>query len=144
VELVSGPWNPDQVRHYLTEHVIPIRVATSGSSGPIVQSLWYLFAADALWCCTQHDSVLVRRLRKDPRIGFEVSADAPPYRGVRGRGVASLDQAGAQEMLPRLIDRYQAPTRLATWLMGRISSEVVLQISDLRLASWDFTARMTR
>lgn len=141
----SGPWDDAVVRDWLARTVVPIRLATSGREFPLVQSLWFLLDDDALWCCTQADSVLARRLAREPRCGFEVSPDAPPYRGVRGTGRAVLDPGAAASVLPRLIDRYLGPTPgpLAEWLLSRLDREVAIRIDGLALTSWDYSARMT-
>ena len=77
----SGPWDEQEIREFLSAAVIPVRVASNGSSGPLVQSLWFVPDGTTLRCCTQQSSVLARRLGKDDRIGFEVAADAPPTVG---------------------------------------------------------------
>lgn len=139
----SGPWSADLVAAYLDQSRIPIRLASSGSF-PLVQSLWFRFEEGALWCATQADSVLAQRLRRNPRCGFEVSADSPPYRGVRGTGLATLVPEAAAEVLPRLIRRYQGTddSPLAAWLMSRITTEVAVRIDDLTVTSWDYSSRM--
>ena len=139
----SGPWSAAQISDYLTATAIPVRLASSGSY-PLVQSLWFLFDGDSLWCATQEDSVLAQRIRRDDRVGFEVSSEHPPYRGVRGTGHAHLERAAAADLLPRLIDRYLGaePTPLASWLMSRIDSELAICIDGLSMTSWDFSARM--
>lgn len=143
LDLRSGPWSVDEVRAHLQSTVIPLRLASAGRY-PLVQSLWFVLDDDALWCATQEDSVLARRLRRDPRCGWEVAADAPPYRGVRGTGEASLEMAAAADVLPRLIDRYLGDTEspLGTWLMSRIDTEVAIRIDGLAVTSWDYTPRM--
>lgn len=140
----SGPWAAAEVAQYLQDAVIPIRIATSGSSGPLVQSLWFIHDDDALWCATQDDALIIRRLRADPRCGFEIAADDPPYRGVRGQGVARIENEAAARVLPRLIDRYLGPepTPLGQWLLSRIDTEVAVRIDDLAVSSWDFSGRM--
>lgn len=140
----SGPWTAEAIADYLDSTVIPIRLASSGRQFPMVQSLWFLHEAGALWCCTQAESVLAARLRADPRCGFEVSADAPPYRGVRGTGHATLDASAAASVLPRLIERYVGaePSTLGEWLLTRIDSEVAIRIDGLTATSWDYSARM--
>ena len=142
-EIRSGPWTEEQVDDYLRTTAIPLRLASAGRN-LLVQSLWFEFDGSSLWCASQSDSVLVRRLRKDDRIGFEVSADSPPYRGVRGHGRAHLDPPRAADLLPRLIDRYLGPTPspLADWLLSRVDNEVAIRIDGLVVTSWDYSARM--
>ncbi len=140
----SGPWAVDEIERYLRDTVIPVRIATIGSSGPMVQSLWFIYDDGSLWCATQSDAVVVRRLRADPRCGFEVAADSPPYRGVRGRGRATIEADEAATILPRLIDRYlgSQPNPLGDWLMSRLDGEVAVRITDLTVTSWDYSGRM--
>jgi len=139
----SGPWPLERVDEYLRTTAIPLRLASAGRN-LLVQSLWFEFDGSSLWCASQSDSVLVRRLRKDDRIGFEVSADAPPYRGVRGHGRAHLDPPRAADLLPRLIERYLGPepSPLADWLLSRVDNEVAIRIDGLTVTSWDYSARM--
>ena len=143
IRLRSGPWPADEVAEYLDGARIPLRIASQGTY-PVVQSLWFLRDGSQLWCATQTDSVLAQRLRRDDRCGFEVSADAPPYRGVRGTGHATLDPRAAADVLPRLIARYLGPEpgQLADWLMSRIASEVAVRIDRLTVTSWDYSGRM--
>lgn len=146
VEIRSGPWDLAAIESFLDSAVIPLRLATQGSSWPLVQSLWFLFDGSALWCCTQRDSVVAKRLRKTPQCAFEIAADAPPYRGVRGRGIAALDPEPAADLLERLIARYLAgrDSSLAAWLRARVADEVAIRIDTLAVTSWDYSARMKR
>ena len=141
---VTGPWDFPQISTFLAQAVIPIRVASSGSRGPIVQSLWFDYDQDALWCATQASSLLVKRLTANNEIGFEVSGDDAPYRGVRGTGVASIHPELAGEVLHRLIKKYQgdAETDLSQWLLSRLDKEVAIKITAMTLATWDFSGRM--
>lgn len=146
VEIRSGPWDLVAIEGYLDSAVIPLRLATKGSSWPLVQSLWFLLDGSALWCCTQHDSVVAKRLRKSPECAFEIAADTPPYRGVRGRGIASLDPEPAGDLLERLIARYLAgrDSSLAAWLRAQVADEVAIRIDTLSVSSWDYSSRMNR
>jgi hypothetical protein len=77
-------------------------------------------------------------------VGFEVAADTPPYRGVRGTGVAHLINHDVESTLRRLIKRYQGDerTELSDWLLGRVDSEVAVRIEPRTIATWDYASRM--
>ena len=141
---ITGPWGEDRIEDHLRSTVIPLRLATSGRTGPTVQSLWFTWADGRLWCATQQDALVVQRLRADPQCGFEVARDEPPYAGVRGIGeVELIDDRGA-EVLRTLIQRYLGggSPDLARWLLSRADNETALAIRPRRLSSWDFSARM--
>jgi len=143
-ELISGPWDADEVSQFLSNAAIPIRLATRGREHPLVQSVWFSFDGSTIWCATQADSLLARRLRNDNACGFEVAADSPPYCGVRGHGVAEFHPEKAADLLDHLIDRYLGDdnSSLADWLQSRLDNEVAIGITDLRVSSWDYTQRM--
>lgn len=146
VEIASGPWGRSQVEAFLRETAIPVRLATSGRAAPLVQSVWFLYDEDALWCCTQADALLTRRLTSQPHCGFEVSGDLPPYHGVRGTARAEILPDRAAEVLPRLIVRYlgEDPGPLGGWLLSRLDHEVAIRLHDLRVSTFDYTRRMTK
>jgi len=142
---LSGPWDRAQVARFLDRTAVPMRIAVNGSQGfPVLASLWFLPDGDDLLCATSPRARLVALLREDPRCGFEVSPDQPPYRGVRGRATASLSQDGGGPLLERLLKRYGIPRDggLARWLLTRADEEVVITLSPRRLLSWDYSRRM--
>ena len=141
---VTCPWDITQASVFLRQAEIPIRVASSGSRGPIVQSLGFDFDGAALWCATQASSLLVQRLTANNDIGFEIAADTAPYSGVRGTGTASIHPELARAVLHRLITKYQgnSETDFSTWLLSRLDKEVAIKINALTLATWDFSGRM--
>jgi nitroimidazol reductase NimA-like FMN-containing flavoprotein (pyridoxamine 5'-phosphate oxidase superfamily) len=143
---ITGPWSRGDIAAFFENAIIPIRVASNGADGPLVQSLWFHFDGQALWCATQSTARLAKRISRDNRVGFEVAGDEPPYRGVRGTGIAELLPERAGAILPHLIDRYQGdtPTPLSNWLLSRLDSELAIRIEPLTLHSWDYRERMKR
>ena len=142
---LSGPWNEAQVAAHLEGAVIPLRLAVlDRGGGPLVLSLWFLQEDGALWCATPETARVVEALRRDPRAGFEVAADQPPYRGVRGQGRASLHPERGAEILARLLERYGIPpqSRLHRTLSARAATEMAICLRPERLTSWDFSQRM--
>ncbi len=145
MRIVSGPWGVDRVEEHFLGTAIPLRLACLRSNGwPLVLSLWYLYRNGVLWCATQANSGVARCIEHDGRCAFEIGPNSPPYRGVRGRGRAVIDQQRGREILRALIDRYlgSEDSSLARWLLSRADQEVAIRIADLRISSWDYTERM--
>ncbi len=98
----STPLTPG-IAAYLEAVRIPLRLSCLTTSGwPIVLSLWYLHEAGRLYCATLATARVVEYLRREPRCGFEVGADQPPYCGVRGQARAEIDPALGQDAPARL------------------------------------------
>ena len=138
-------WTTDQVAGYLQQMRIPLRLACATESGwPMVLSLWYVPIDGRLYCATQRSAKVVRYLRRDPRCAFEVAADEPPYRGVRGQGKAILNEGRGAEILEILLVRYLGGTEssLAQRLLARSENEVAIEIEPRTLFTWDYSARM--
>jgi hypothetical protein len=134
------------VNAYLDAIAIPIRLSCVDKSGwPRVFSLWYLRRGGEICCSTQARSLIASALTANPRCAFEVAADHPPYRGVRGRGLARVESQPPEDILSYLIHRYlgDEDSSLARWLLGRRSSEVTIRVVPSHLHSWDYTRRMT-
>lgn len=141
----SSVWDEPQIRRFLAECVIPIRLACLDSKGsPLICSLWFLYDDNALWCATQQSASLARILQAAPQCGFEVAPEAMPYRGVRGQGLASLSAEQGSAVLLRLIDRYlgDRESDFARWLLARAADEVAIKITPAYFTSWDFSRRM--
>lgn len=143
----GSAWSVAGIERFLGEAEIPVRIACiAGNGAPLVCSLWYLYAEGALWCATRQDADVVAMLGREPRCAFEIAGDAPPYRGVRGQGRATLSPGDGAGILGRLVDRYVGDrrTHFARWLLVRQDREVAIRVDFEWLTSWDFTARMSR
>jgi nitroimidazol reductase NimA-like FMN-containing flavoprotein (pyridoxamine 5'-phosphate oxidase superfamily) len=142
---ISGPYPVEQVERYLSDTVVPVRLACLTASGsPLVLSLWFLYREGALWCASRPQARVVHHLERDARCAFEVARDAPPYRGVRGQGRAHVMRGEGGRLLGALVDRYlgAADSRLARQLLAGAADEVAIRITPTRLVSWDYTERM--
>lgn len=138
-------WSGERVRAFLSEYRAPLRLAVNGRSGhPLLCSLWFRLDADRILCATKRDAQIARCLERDPRCGFELAPNEPPYCGVRGRGRATLETEGAAELLGELIDRYLGgrDSKLARWLLANAEDEVAIAITPDWLTAWDYSERM--
>lgn len=142
---LNGPWSAAAVTSFLEAEHSPLRLAVTWRDGaPLVVSVWFRFEDSCLWCASHHTSRLIGALRAAPRVGFEVSVNDPPYRGVRGQAVAELLPAEGGARLGQLLDRYLhgRDSRLARWLLSRAEGEVAIRLRPDWITSWDFSRRM--
>jgi len=141
----NGAWSAAEATAYLEAATVPIRVACRTPSGGLwMLSLWYRYRDGAFHCATSADADVVRYLEADPDVAFEVSANDPPYRGVRGAGTASITPDEDKALLEALLDRYLGGTdsALAERLLAADRREVHVRIDPERCYSWDFSERM--
>jgi len=142
---LNGPWSHREIESFLGSTVIPIRLSVTSTSGwPIIVSLWFLYENGHLNCATRSSSNIARLLSGQPRVGFEVSGETPPYYGIRGQGLASLSADKDAVLLSRLMDRYLGDKRaqFRQWLLEGSKNEVAIRIKPLRIMSWDYRKRM--
>jgi len=142
----GSAWSAEEVRTFLETYRAPLRLAVLGESGfPLVCSLWFAYANGQILCATKRQSTVVDHLSANPKCGFELAPNEPPYFGVRGRGVVTVSSEGAMDLLGDLVESYlgSRETRFANWLLNRSDEEVVLAIDIQWMTSWDFSRRMS-
>ena len=133
------------VQTYLERAVIPLHLSCATPTGwPVVLSLWYLYRDRQLYCATQKTAKVVSYLARGPRCGFEIASDLPPYCGVRGQGLATIDARLGPDTLRQLLVRYLGGIEnpLAERLLSRSRTEVAIIIKPVNLHTWNFSERM--
>ncbi|TFG47720.1 MAG: hypothetical protein E4H33_05430, partial [Anaerolineales bacterium] len=92
-------------QNYLENVKIPLRLACQTESGwPLVLSLWFVYQDGYLYCATQKNARVIRYLEAEPKCGYEIASDLPPYCGIRGQAVAELDDKLGPEILDLLLE----------------------------------------
>lgn len=140
-----GVWSEPEVETFLQEMTIPIRVATQRPDGSLwLVALWYRYRDGMLECATGANADLVRFLRNEPAVAFDISTNDVPYRGIRGNGTAELapdhDKAVLRALLERYLDGTDSP--LAAWLLDDDRDEIRIRIEPRTIYSWDYSERM--
>ena len=134
-----------EMETYLESVRIPLRLACTTESGwPMAVSLWFKHQNGRLFCATQKSARVVSYLQNDPRCAFEIAADLPPYCGVRGQAIASIDEKIGGETLEQLLVRYLGGTdsALARNLIAKSEDEVAIILKPVKIYTWDFSSRM--
>ena len=130
---------------YLKAARIPLRLACTTKSGwPVAVSLWFQYQSGRVFCATQKSARVVSYLQNEPRCGFEIAADLPPYCGVRGQAIATIDDETGGVVLEQLLVRYLGGTNnaLARNLLSKRETEVAIVLKPVRTFTWDFSSRM--
>ena len=142
---VDGAWSTERAEQFLRERAIPVRLACHTPGGGLwMLSLWYRYRDGHLECATGANAAVVRYLREDPAVAFEISTNEPPYRGVRGAGSVTITPDEDKDTLRSLVERYLGDTNsgLAQQLLSPEREEVRLSLDIERAYTWDFSDRM--
>lgn len=139
-----GNWTGAEIETFLRDTRIPLRLSLVSKAGSLIVPVWFEYRGACFCACSPNDSLLVKALRENSEVAFDVSTNELPYQGVRGRGIARCTVASGKAELERLLDRYLGATDsvLAHWLLNRNGSEAVIEVEISWLTSWDFSGRM--
>ena len=124
---------------------IPIRIAFMKSSAiPAVISLWYTCDDEKIYCATQKTAKVVSYLEKNPICGFEIAADKPPYKGIRGEGIIQIKNETGAYVLDLLIQKYlgEKESNLSKFLRNNSKTEVAIEITPQKIFQYDYSKRM--
>ncbi|HEY5735964.1 MAG TPA: pyridoxamine 5'-phosphate oxidase family protein [Nitrosopumilus sp.] len=124
---------------------IPIRIAFIKPDGsPNIISLWYELIGGKIYCATQKKAKIVSYLEKNPRCGFEIAADKPPYKGLRGSGLAKIIPADGKKTLSLLMTKYlgDKTSTLSQYLQKNLTTEVAIEITPEKIVYYDYSKRM--
>ena len=143
----KSPWDEPKIVQFLETSEFPIRLAfLDKANEPLICSLWYQYENGVLWCASHKKSFLVSRLKNNKKIGFEVSTNDYPYKGVRGKAEVELSMLNTESTLSTLIAKYlgSGNAQLSSWLLSRADDEYVIKITPKTVNSWDFSHRMKK
>ncbi|EGG42999.1 hypothetical protein Nlim_0049 [Candidatus Nitrosarchaeum limnium SFB1] len=134
-----------KIETILNDTKIPIRLACITSAGyPVVISLWHIMENGKIYCATQKKAKIVSYLKNNPTVGFEIAADHPPYKGIRGYGQAKIVENIGENILNILIDKYLGKkiSTLSEFLKRNSDTEVAIEITPKKLNTYDYSKRM--
>jgi nitroimidazol reductase NimA-like FMN-containing flavoprotein (pyridoxamine 5'-phosphate oxidase superfamily) len=135
----------EEIDKFIPDSKIPIRIGFMKSTNlPSVISLWYVCKDGKIYCATQKTAKIVSYLQKNPVCGFEIAADKPPYKGIRGEGtVRILNETGAC-VLDILIAKYlgEKKSTLSKLLKNNSKTEVAIEITPQKIFRYDYSKRM--
>jgi hypothetical protein len=89
-------------------------------------------------------SLIVSYLQNNPKCGFEIATDKPPYKGTRGTGHVKIIESQGQEILKILMKKYlgNKESTLSKYLNDNLEAEVALEITPQSIFNYDYSKRM--
>ncbi len=130
---------------FLNNTLVPVRLAAIDKDGfPLICSLWFIHQDGELLCASHASAKIIRVIKENPHCAFEVSTNEIPYKGVRGKAIATLKSDAEGLVLSKLIARYLASSqpKLSKWLLSRRKDEYAIHLKITSQSSWDFSSRM--
>ncbi|MCY3411591.1 MAG: pyridoxamine 5'-phosphate oxidase family protein [Candidatus Heimdallarchaeota archaeon] len=145
--ILNQPMFTPSMKDFLKEINIPIRLSCLLPSGyPIVLSLWFIYEPrdDTLICASSEGSKLISYLRTNPKVGFEIASELPPYCGIRGYGTVTLHPDHELQLMKQLYMKYftNQNSQLYRFLTSRPKQEIQIVIKPQKVFDWNFQKRM--
>ena len=157
---LTGPWDRERVDEFLAAARVPVRIGCrTPTDRPWIVSLWFAWDPAAgsrddtadpdrlpgtIRCATSATADLVEFVEHDDEVSFDVSTNDPPYKGVRGRGRATVVPDEDKRLLRSLLNEYLGGVDNATGerLLRPEREEAEIRIDPERLHTWDYSERM--
>lgn len=143
----KSQWDESQIISFLESATFPLRLSFLNTANePQICSLWYQYDNKAFWAASHKNSFLIKQLKHNKRVAFEISTNEYPYQGIRGKAEIELSKDNAENTLSLLISKYlgNGNSKLSTWLMSRANDEYVIKITPTSINAWDFSHRMEK
>ena len=135
----------EEIDQFIQDSKIPIRIAFMKSTDlPAVISLWYVCNNGKIYCATQKTAKIVSYLKKNPVCGFEIAADKPPYKGIRGEGIVRILNETGVYVLDLLMEKYlgEKESTLSKLLRNNSKTEVAIEITPQKIFNYNYSKRM--
>ena len=134
-----------EAERFLAESRSVIKLGTVDASGdPMVHPVWYCFEPGrGLYAMVGSGTRKLANIEKRRRLYFLVDDDRWPYRGVRGKGEATVLPKGPEAMaiVEKIVARYiKKDHPLFQQYYGGVEngSYVVVRIAPRYLSTWDY------
>jgi general stress protein 26 len=148
---IPNPITEAEVEKFL-ESKLNIQLATIDEKGyPNIQPLWFHYDKESgkIYIATHKMAKKIQNIQKNPdKIYFSIDDENFPYKGVKGRGEASLseDRKKNTEVMEKVNLKYLGTLEhpLAKMLMERAEdgTELVVEITPKVFSAWDFGKAM--
>ena len=143
----GAPLTPGEVKEFLTNSRLNVHIGTIDEKGnPNIHPTWYYFDeySNNIYIATSKNSKKVSNLKRNPSIYFCIDDPNPPYKGVRGKGDARINEninnniSIAEKIMLKYLGSLE--NQMAKTLIGLVSKgdEIAIEITPDYFSTWDY------
>ncbi len=94
--------------------------------------------------CNKKTAKIVSYLQNNPKCGFKIAMDKPPYKGTRGTWHVKIIQNQEQEILKILMKKYlgSKESTLSRYLNNNSEAKIALEILPQNIFNYYYSKRM--
>ena len=139
--------NEDEISNFL-ESKLNLQLATIDAKGdPIIQPVWFDYERESerFYIMTSKSSSKIKSIRSKPVIYFSIDDDSYPYKGVKGKGTATIIDnlsrtvGRAEKINLKYLGTLEHPTAKTLMEYAQNGKEVLVEIKPKYFSSWDFS-----
>ena len=147
---IPGMTREEAERFLLESSKLNLQIATIDEKGdPNIQPVWFNYDKDAekLLILTSKSAKKTQNLRNRPTIYFSVDDENPPYKGVKGKGIATVIEEPnrivpqAEKISMKYLGTLDHPAAKEMADRSRNGEGVLVEISPKFFSTWDFGKR---
>ena len=134
----------EETRNFLSTGKLFARLGTIDKNGdPNVHPVWYHFANDKIYLETSKNSRKAQSIRNKNSVYFCIDDTNEPYKGVRGKGTASLIEDVEKNLLvlEKILLKYTRSLEndIAKFLFNSVKSgeSIIIEINPRFFGTWD-------
>ena len=141
---MRSPITETEVEKFLESSRLNIQLATIDENGyPNIQPTWFYYDRDSgkLYVATQKTTKKVQNIRRNPdKIYFSIDDENFPYKGVKGRGEASISEdiqknvTIVEKIILKYLGTLNQPLAKTMTETVRNGTEVVIEITPRHLS----------
>ena len=147
---IPGMTREEAERFLLESSKLNLQIATIDEKGdPNIQPVWFNYDKDAekLLILTSKSAKKTQNLRNRPTIYFSIDDQNPPYKGVKGKGIATVIEdpnrivPQAEKISMKYLGTLDHPAAKEMADRSRNGEGVLVEISPKFFSTWDFGKR---
>ena len=145
---MQSPITETEIEKFLESSRLNIQLATIDENGyPNIHPTWFYYDRDSekLYLVTQKTTKKVQNIRRNPdKIYFSIDDENSPYKGVKGRAVASISEnmqknvTIVEKMFLKYLGTPDHPLTKTIIETVRNGTEVVVEITPRFFSAWDY------